>query len=48
MIADELDVSKDTVQKIFVEDLKKKKEILHALCTTHIDCRTGGGQICCT
>jgi orotate phosphoribosyltransferase-like protein len=26
MIADELDVSKDTVQKIFVEDKKKKKK----------------------
>jgi len=42
MIADEPDISEDTVRKIVVEDLKKKKgESLRALCTARIDCRTG-------
>jgi len=41
MTVDELDISKDTVRKIVVEDLGKKMETLRALCTACIDCRTG-------
>jgi len=49
MIAHEPDISEDTVRKIVVEDLGRKKkgerererESLRALCTACIDCRTG-------
>jgi hypothetical protein len=41
MIVDELDISKDTIWKIVIEDLKKTG-ILLMLCTAYIDCRTGG------
>ena len=44
MIVDEPDISEDTVQKIVIEDLKKGS--LHAICTAHIDCRTGEPRWC--
>jgi len=53
MMVDEFDISKDTVQKIFVEDLgekrkgKKEKKVCLRFVTTHIDCRTEGELICC-
>jgi hypothetical protein len=44
LIVDELDISKDTVWKIVIKDLKIRK--LWALCTAHIDCRIGEGPSC--
>jgi hypothetical protein len=45
--ADELDISKDIVRKIVVEDLKNKERWL-AVSTAHTNCRTGGRRCCMT
>jgi hypothetical protein len=44
MIVDELDISKDTVWKLVIEDLKIRK--LWVLCNARIDCRTEEGPSC--
>lgn len=43
MIADELDISKNTVRKTVVEDLKNKESLL-VFCIARIDCKTGGSS----
>jgi predicted DNA-binding protein (UPF0251 family) len=45
MLAYELEISKNTVWKIIVEE-KKKKKFANAF-TAGIDCRTVGGPSCC-
>jgi orotate phosphoribosyltransferase-like protein len=41
MIADELDISKDTVKKLFIEDLKKRKR---KVCVLFVPCTSTAEQ----